>query len=301
MNKDNKFLIIGASGLVGSKFASYLANDRKKTPNEIDVDITNKSLLDTFFEMEKDNFDTVINFAAVTNVDGAEKERGNKNGFCWKLNVEGVKNLSELSRKYGKFFIQISTDFVFPGTEDNPGPYSEDEIVNYEITQEVGWYGYTKAVAEEETLKNENSAIVRIAYPFYADKYEDKLDFAKNYLKVYDEGKLFPIFTDQTFTPLLVDELIEPVFKIAKGKLSGIFHVVSGNTATPFEFVEYLLKKAKGEEVKIEKGLMQEFLKAEGRTPRPRLGGLKTEETQKKLGMKFKTWQEMIDSFVSNL
>jgi len=44
---------------------------------------------------------------------------------------------------------------------------------------------------------------------------------------------------------------------------------------------------------------MSEFLKVAGRTPRPRLGGLKTGITEEKLGMKFKTWREMVDGFVS--
>ena len=46
---------------------------------------------------------------------------------------------------------------------------------------------------------------------------------------------------------------------------------------------------------------MKEFLKVEGRTRRPRLGGLKTEITQDKLGMNFKSWREMVDDFVSKL
>ncbi len=46
---------------------------------------------------------------------------------------------------------------------------------------------------------------------------------------------------------------------------------------------------------------MVEFLKAPGRTPRPRLGGLKVEKTESKLGMKFKNWREMVDEFISQL
>ena len=65
--------------------------------------------------------------------------------------------------------------------------------------------------------------------------------------------------------------------------------------------MEYLLRKARNVEGVVQKGLMEEFLKAEGRTPRPRLGGFKTKFTEKNLNMKFKTWQEMVDEFVIRL
>ncbi|KKP31142.1 MAG: hypothetical protein UR21_C0015G0016 [Candidatus Woesebacteria bacterium GW2011_GWC2_31_9] len=125
-----------------------------------------------------------------------------------------------------------------------------------------------------------------------------KLDYAKSYLKLFDEGKLFPIFTDQILTPLLIDDLTPALEKIIEIKQTGIYHVVSSDTTTPFEFVSYLLEKARGVTNVVQKGSMEEFLKVEGRTPRSRLGGLKTEITQEKLGIKFKTWREMVDEFI---
>lgn len=291
-------LVIGSSGLIGSKFVK----EASKVTDVIGVDekvldITDKTAVDEYFS--KNNFDSVINFAAITDVDGAEKEKNKKDGFVWKLNVEGVENLSKACKNHNKFLIQISTDFIFEGTEENPGPYSELSPITYNLSPSMGWYGWTKAQAELRIKNQElSSAIVRITYPFYSDKFENKLDYAKAFLKLYDEGKLFPIFTDQTLTPLLVDELVGPLIKIAKDKISGVYHIVSSNTTTPFEFVEYLLKKARNVEGIVQKGSMKKFLDAPGRTPRPRLGGLKTEITQERLCLKFKTWQEMVDEFV---
>ncbi|MDO8340487.1 MAG: sugar nucleotide-binding protein, partial [Candidatus Woesebacteria bacterium] len=214
-----KLLIIGSSGLVGSKFASSISSDRKVVPNEIELDITDEKIVNDFFEMEKDNFDTVVNFAGFTNVDAAEKERGDENGFCFKLNVKGVENLAKASLKYDKFLIQISTDFVFNGTSDYPGPYSERSLTPDKLTEKMGWYGWTKNRSEFVVKKSGcKYAIVRIAYPFCTDNYDLKLDYAKNYLKLYDEGKLFPIFSDQTLSILLLDELVPALEKIIKLK-----------------------------------------------------------------------------------
>lgn len=294
-----KLLIIGSSGLVGSKFASSILADKKITPNEIELDITDEKIVNDFFEIEKDNFDTVLNFAGFTNVDAAEKERGDEDGFCYKLNVKGVENLAKASLKYNKFLVQISTDFVFNGTPDYPGPYSEKSLPPNRLTEKMGWYGWTKNRSEFVVCDSGcKYAVVRIAYPFCADSYNLKLDYAKNYLKLFDEGKLFPIFTDQILTPLLIDDLTPSLEKIIEIKEDGIYHVVSSDATTPFEFVSYLLEKARGVTNVVQKGSMEEFLKVEGRTPRSRLGGLKTEITQEKLGIKFKTWREMVDEFV---
>ena len=76
---------------------------------------------------------------------------------------------------------------------------------------------------------------------------------------------------------------------------------MSVDTTTPFEFVSYLLEKARGVTDVTQKELMEEFLKVEGRTPRPRLGGLKIQVTERELEMKFKTWKEMVNLFVERI
>ncbi|MDP2692969.1 MAG: sugar nucleotide-binding protein [bacterium] len=296
-----KVLVIGASGLVGSRFMELASKDLDLIPvDEKTLDITDKEEIDKYFLVNK--FDSVLNFAAITNVDGAEKEKGDETGLAWKLNVVGPLNLAEECKKTNRFLVQISTDFVFPGTTDNAGPYSEDALVPSDLVSSMGWYGWTKNRAEVELEKSgARYSITRIAYPFYSEKYDLKLDFAKNYLKLYDEGKLFPIFTDQILSVINVDDLVDPLVKILSEEIEGTFHLVSKDITTPFDFVEYLLLKARNVNGVVQKGSMVEFLTVEGRTPRPRLGGLKTEITQDKLGMKFKTWREMVDDFVASL
>ncbi len=295
-----KILVVGATGLVGSRFVSLAKDKVGIIPvDENTLDITSAEAVDNYFS--ENEFDSVLNFAAITNVDAAEKEKGDENGITWRLNVVGVENLTKACIKYNKFIVQISTDFIFKGDQNNPGPYSEDAEIP-DSMDGIGWYGWTKNRAENLLRNSEcRNVIVRIAYPFYSAEFTPKLDYAKNYLKLHDDGKLFPIFTDQTLSVINVDELVEPLLKILTEELIGTFHIVSSNTTTPFDFVEYLLRKARNVEGVVQKGLMEEFLKAEGRTPRPRLGGFKTKFTEKNLNMKFKTWQEMVDEFVIRL
>jgi len=290
-----KYLIVGASGLMGSTFLSIV-------PDAIGVDektfdITDNSSIEKYFQKNKDKFDVVINFAAFTNVDAAEKERGDKDGLVWKLNVEGVKNLNEICTKHNKFLIQISTDFVFEGTKENPGPYKEDTKLP-EFSDKLGWYGWTKN-SGERMVDTTINAVVRTAYPFRKKLFELKNDYAHGTLKLFDEGKLYPLFTDQKLTPILLEELIKALQKLSSLKSPGIYHVVSSDSVTPFEFGSYLIEKGRNRKGVVKKGSMVEFMKTPGRFSRPLIGGLDVSKTEKKLGMKFKTWKEMIDEFVS--
>lgn len=286
--------------MVASRFVD-LAKDKLEivSVDEKTLDIIDNTAVEKYFT--KNKFDAVINFAAFTNVDAAEKETGDETGLTYRLNVLGPKNLAEYCNDNNTFLVHISTDFVFPGTEEEPGPYDEDARLP-ETPVGIGWYGWTKNRAELMIQNTStNYAIVRYGYPFRAAPFDLKKDWARNLINLYNEQKLYPMFTDQVQSVLFVDDLVEPLVKIINEEISGIFHVASSDMTTPHEIGLYLLGKYTGKPVELQKGSMGEFLKAPGRTPRPRLGGLKTLKTQNILNLKFKTWRAMVDEFVSQL
>jgi dTDP-4-dehydrorhamnose reductase len=120
-------------------------------------------------------------------------------------------------------------------------------------------------------------------------------------IKLYNEQKLYPLFDDQVQSVIFIDDLVAPLSKIVEKELNGVFHIASKDTTTPYEIGTYLLSKFAGKPVELQKGSMSDFLAVPGRTPRPLLGGLKTEITQEKLGIKFKTWKEMVDEFIDQV
>lgn len=293
-----KIAVIGGSGMVASRFCELAESNFEITSlDEKTLDITDNEAVKKYFGDNR--FDVIINFAAFTNVDAAEAEKGNEDGLTYRLNVLGPKNLADYCKEKDIYLIHISTDFVFPGNEENPGPYGEDAILP-ETSDGIGWYGWTKNRAEIEINKSSGRlAIVRYGYPFRAAAYDKKKDWARNLISLYDEQKLYPLFDDQVQSVIFVDDLVEPITKMINEELIGVFHIASSDTTTPYEIGSYLLEKYAGKPVEVQKGSMIEFLKAPGRTPRPRLGGLKTEMTQEKLGIKLKTWREMVDEFIN--
>lgn len=282
-------LIIGASGLVGSRFVElHSKKEELLTPDHGELDITNRQSVLEYFTKHQPS--VVINFAAYTSVGEADKQRGDKTGECWKLNVDGVQNLLNAMLS-STFFVQISTDYVFSGQS---GPYVEKDLPETD-SDKVTWYGFAKA--EAERLSN-GHAILRVVYPVRS-KFDKKLDYLRKPLKQYDDGKLLPLFSDQQVSITFIDEACFAIEKIIEKKLNGVFHAGSKDIATPLELVSYLLHKTRDEHDSLKSWSIEEFF-ATGASPvrYPKLSGLRVEETEEKLGIKFSTWREIIDKLI---
>lgn len=294
------FAVLGGSGLVLSRFVELCKETVVSAPHISELDITDyKQVL--AWSKQLPTGACVVLGAAYTDVDSAEKEKGNKLGIVYKVNVLGPRNVSLACKQQGLFLMHISTDFVFAGLEDNEGPYKEDhELVLDE--QNVGWYGCTKLMGEQEVLDSGvSSAILRISYPFRAS-YELKADFARNVLSLYDQRKLYPMFNDQYLTPTFIDEAAEVIKKLGEQKLQGIFHCASSDITTPYDFATLLLKRARGATGVVKPSSILDFRKQfPGRAPRPQYGGLDSRYTQEKLGINFMKWEESIDTLVKQM
>lgn len=272
--------------MVGSRFCelSTLQLVKADLNGEISVDITRPQSVADFFESH--DFETVILFSAFTDVDAAEKQRGDKNGLCWRINVIGVNNLVKACKKYDRKIIFISTDFVFDGKN---GPYSESDPPGEDL-EEVSWYGISKLEAEkiiQKTLKN--YIILRIAYPYRAN-FTKKDDIARRILKLYSSGNLYPMFYDQKITPTFIDDIPKAINLLISTDQIGIFHLASPERTTQYDFAKFLINLFKGDTVGLRKTSIKKFLKDPNSTPRPVIGGLKVNKI-KKLGFNPTLWK----------
>jgi len=292
-------LVTGSEGLVGSRFTELFPQKHVlHTPRRIEFDITNTSEIKAL--MKSYEFKTVVNFAAYTDVGEAENERDDKDGTCWQVNVVGVRNLVGAIDPYKTHFIQVSTDMVFTGTREDPGPYLENHPIETDSSK-LTWYGYTKAEAERvvQEIIGKNATILRINYPVRA-KFENKLDYLRKHLKLYDEGKLYPLFSNEQFAITFIDEACQTLEKIITNKERGIFHPSSKDTVTAYELISYMLEEARGVKGVVESTTLEEFTQ-KGNDPRryPKFGGLSVDITERKLGIKFSSWRQIVDKLVS--
>jgi len=297
MNKERVY-VTGSAGLVGSRFVEKF-NDKYNllTPEIDELNILNKEVLDSFFQKEKPGI--LVHFAAYTNVGEAEKQRGDKNGICYQVNVLGTENLARVSKKFNVFMVYISTDMVFPGSAGYPGPYNEEDEPETD-SNKLTWYGFTKGEGERKLVDvlGKNSVILRIIYPVRA-RFSGRFDYLRKPLKFFDEGKLYPLFYDQQVSIAFVDEIVSVIDRIISKKKTGVFHASSRDITSPYEIVSYLIEKTRGKKNVVEKSSLGEFLKKVDNPIRyPKYGGLKVERTEKQLGIKFSTWKEIINKLV---
>lgn len=226
-----KLLIFGGSGLVGSKFID-LYNDsfEIKSPDVSEVDILNK---DSVKKAVEDFIpDTVINFAAYTNVEEAENQKGDKEGICYQINAIGAKNVAEVCCSLNKKLVHISTEYVFDGTKEI-SPYTEDDKPN-----PVNWYGATKYFGEQFVLESGCPLLImRICMPF-SPNYELKKDIARFFLDQLREKKEIKAVEDQRVTPTLVSDIAAGLKTLVDADASGIYHVSSTDSVTPLEFAK---------------------------------------------------------------
>ena len=119
----SRILITGKNGQLGKSIEKLIKNI-KQTQKFIfvgreELDLSNESMIARYF---KDNsFDIIINCAAYTQVDKAEKEQKLAN----QVNNLAVSQLAQIAKNQQAKLIHISTDYVFDGK--NNKPYKETD------------------------------------------------------------------------------------------------------------------------------------------------------------------------------
>lgn len=125
--------VVGADGQLGTALRDIFPD--ATFVNRESFDITNENAYDT---VRWQDYDTVINAAAMTNVDGAETPEGRK--LAWNVNARGVSLLAKSALHYNLTMVHISSDYVFDGTASE-----HDE--NEEFSP-LGIYGQSKAAGD---------------------------------------------------------------------------------------------------------------------------------------------------------
>ena len=169
-------LITGCNGQLGNEMQLLEKENPQHTYFNTDVaelDITDQNAIEQF--VTDNQIDGIVNCAAYTAVDKAEDNEE----LCQKLNAEAPAYLAHAIGKRGGWMIQISTDYVFDGT--NHTPYTEEEE-----TCPNSVYGKTKLVGElnvqklcERSMVIRNKGIVPGIYHFSNEGVISWYDFTK--------------------------------------------------------------------------------------------------------------------------
>ena len=140
-----KILVTGGSGLLGKEIQKHL---KVIAPSHKELDITKKSSVRDGFR--KYQPDIVVHLAAYTDVMKAQAEKKK----CFEVNVWGT----DLVACRSKFFIYLSTEYVFDG-EKRRGGYHEGCIPN-----PVNFYSMTKLLGEAFAIRAKKYCIIRTLF-----------------------------------------------------------------------------------------------------------------------------------------
>lgn len=217
-----KVLITGANGMVAKAAISFCESigDEVLPFTRGELDISDRQVVFDVFEREKP--DAVLNCAAYTDVDGAEKDRESSYG----ANAFGVENLALGSKAIDSAFVTISTDYVFDG--------SKNDFYTQRDTPDPLESVYSKSKLEGEIRARNayaRSIIVRSGWIFG----EGGTNFLSVMHKLLAEGKTIKVIRDSFGTPTFANDLAKRLRELAELDLPAIFHVTNAGGGTSYE------------------------------------------------------------------
>ena len=219
-------LITGCNGQLGNEM-QLLQKDNTQhhffNTDVAELDITDKAAIEKY--VNDNNIDGIVNCAAFTAVDKAESNVD----LCRLLNATAPAYLASAMEQRNGWFIQISTDYVFDGT--NHKPYTEDEP-----TCPDSVYGSTKLEGEQQALRLcSKTMIIRTAWlysPFGNN-------FVKTMIRLGKEKQQLGVIFDQIGTPTYAADLANVIMTaINKRIVPGIYHFSNEGVTSWYDFTK---------------------------------------------------------------
>ena len=228
-------LITGSNGQLGSEIrelsSKYIHNFY--FTESATLDITDFTKVKEY--IQTNYIDTIINCAAYTAVDKAEKDKVNAD----MINHLSVKNLAIIAKEKNIKLIHISTDYVFDG--ENFKPYSEDDSTNPK-----GVYGQTKLDGENamREINPLNSIIIRTSWVYSSFG----ANFVKTILRLGKERDSLNIIFDQVGTPTYARDLAKAILDIipqVKNNTVAVYNYSNEGVLSWYDFAKEIMRMAK--------------------------------------------------------
>ena len=223
-----RYLITGASGMLGLDLQKALASREVTALGRADLDVTDAAAVCAVVA----GHDVVINAAAYTKVDDAETHEDE----AYAVNATGALNLATAAAEAAAKFVSISTDYVFNGSASKP--YAEDEPYD-----PISAYGRTKAAGERLALEAnpESTYIVRTAWLYGAGG----PNFAKTMLAIADSRETWTVVDDQVGQPTWTADLAVQIVELIDADApAGIYHGTNSGSTSWFGFARAVLEEA---------------------------------------------------------
>lgn len=279
-------LITGCNGQLGNEMQLLEKENPQHKYFNTDVaqlDITNPEAIEEF--VSDNAIDIIVNCAAFTAVDKAESSQE----LCHLLNAKAPEYLAAAIAKRGGYLVQVSTDYVFDGT--NHTPYTEDEA-----TCPNSVYGSTKLEGEKLAMAAcANTMIIRTAwlYSTFGN------NFVKTMIRLGQEKPELGVIFDQIGTPTYAGDLAAAIMAaINHGIVPGIYHFSNEGVISWYDFTKAIHSIAG-----ITSCHVKPLHTAEYPTPaaRPHYSVLDKTKIKQTYGIEIPYWEESLEKCVAKL
>ena len=294
-----QILITGSKGQLGNELKRLLETGRAEIGpvpseyNEASVDYVDYDALDITdaaaveLWMGEHAYDLVINCAAMTNVDGCEAAEE----AAFKVNAQGPENLARECEKQDAKFVQVSTDYVFPGTDATPRTEQDP-------TGPVSAYGRSKLAGELAVRKAcRKYFIVRTAWLYgYVGK-----NFVKTMLNLGKTKDEISVVNDQLGNPTSANDLAYEILKIALTDNYGVYHCTNEGTCSWADFSKAIMEGA-GLSCKVNCCTSKEYKEMNPASAnRPAYSSLENVHLKTTIGNEMRDWQNALKTYLKNL
>jgi dTDP-4-dehydrorhamnose reductase len=254
-----RILIVGSAGML----ARDVQRAGERTGAELvgldlpELDIVDEHSVRDAFERVRP--DAVVNCAAWTDVDGAERNPQAAHA----VNAGGAGNLARAAAARELPLVHVSTDYVFDGqpprdARGEPRPYLESDRGGPPLSV----YGQSKLAGEQQVLAaSPRHLVVRSAWLFGVDG----RNFVETMLTLAEQRQSVQVVTDQVGCPTWTGHLAPALLGLLERGVSGLVHLAGGGSVSWNGFAAEIFRQA-GRPCRVEPATSEQMARP---APRP--------------------------------
>jgi dTDP-4-dehydrorhamnose reductase len=284
-----RVLVTGATGQLGSEVATEFRRSGHEViaPDRSELDLSLPShVATTAMQWQAD---WVINCAAYTQVDKAESE--SQQAFI--VNRDSPEQLAQAVANYGGRMLQVSTDFIFDGTQRQP--YQETDQTN-----PLGVYGRSKLEGELAVRRVLPEAVVlRTAWVYGVRGH----NFVKTMLRLAMAGKPLRVVDDQVGTPTWTTDIAAAIVALVAREAAGTFHYTNAGQTSWHGFASAILEEGARAGFAVKTAAVSPIPTTDYPTPatRPAYSVLDTEKIRPLLSGSIPDWRDSLKKMLQEL
>jgi dTDP-4-dehydrorhamnose reductase len=273
-----RIFITGASGQLAKSLTNLYKNEVLYLATKKKLDITNKN--EVFRQIDKFKPDIIFHLASMTRGDECAKNPEK----AYSVNVEGTRNVVEISKKNNILLLFVSSNEVFDGKKKSP--YKETDIPN-----PITVVGKTKLEAEKIIQANiKKYFIVRTSWLY--SKWST--NFLQSVIFKARKSRKVDLVKDEISSPTFSDDLAKGIQKLISKRKYGVFHLSNLGSVSRLKFAEKAFDIYGIEEVEINPIKLDEYVRL---SKPPKYSALNISKA-KRMGIKMPRWESALKKFL---